>query len=101
MHQIGWSGLLAKTGIQNAFRIIPIQSDDYGLLGMHWHGSFYCDRCMPTGCPSSCRTFEIFSTAVKWVARHKLKTDHIIHLLDVFPIVAPDRQFCQATGFLY
>ena len=56
-----------------AFWIIPIQSYDYGLLGMHWQGSFHCDRCMPTGCASSCRTFEIFSTAVEWVARHKLK----------------------------
>ena len=46
----GQGSYLAKTDIQNAFRIIPIQSDDYGLLGMHWQGSFYFDRCMPVGC---------------------------------------------------
>ena len=27
---------LAKMDIKNAFRIIPIQSDDYRLLDMHW-----------------------------------------------------------------
>ena len=35
----GWS--LAKTDIKNAFRIIPIQSDDYGLLVTHWKGFFF------------------------------------------------------------
>ena len=35
----GQGSYLAKTDIQNAFRIIPIQSDDYGLLGTHWQGS--------------------------------------------------------------
>lgn len=97
----GQGSYLAKTDIQNAFQIIPIQSDDYGLLGMHWQGSFYFDRCMPMGCASSCRTFEIFSTAVEWVAWHKLKIDHIIHLLDDFLIVAPDRQLCQAQLDLF
>ena len=97
----GQGSYLAKTDIQNAFRIILIQSDDYGLLGMHWQGSFYFDRCMPMGWTSSCRTFEIFSTAVEWVAWHKLKIDHIIHLLDDFLIVAPDRQLCQAQLDLF
>ena len=102
MHQIGWSGsYLAKTDIQNAFWIIPIQSDDYGLLGMHWQGSFYFDCSMPMGCASSCRIFEIFCTTVEWVAWHKLKIDHIIHLLDDFLIVAPDRQLCQAQLDLF
>ena len=92
---------LAQRDIKNAFRIIPIQSDDYGLLVMHWNGSFYFDRCMPMGCASSCRTFEIFSIAVEWVARHKLKIDHIIHLLDDFLIVSFDRQLCQAQLGLF
>ena len=81
--------------------MIPIQSDDYGLLGMHWKGSFYFDSCRSMGCASSCRTFEIFSTAVAWVARHQLKIDHIIHLLDDFLIVSSDRSLCQAQLDLF
>ena len=101
MKLAGHGCYLAKTDIKNAFQIIPIQSDDYGLLGMQWQGSFYFDRCITMGCASSCKTFEIFSTAVEWVARHKLKIDHIIHLLDDFLIVASDRQLCQAQLDLF
>ena len=92
---------LAKTDIQNAFRIIPIHPDDYALLGMQWRGMFYFDRCMPMGCSSSCRNFEIFSTAVEWVARNKLTIEHIIHLLDDFLIVAPCMALCQAQLDLF
>ena len=86
---------LAKTDIKNAFRIIPINPADYNLLGMCWNGLYYYDRCMPMGCSSSCRTF---STAVEWIAHHKLKIDHILHLLDDFLIVAPASEFCQPAG---
>ena len=34
-------------------------------------------------------------------ARHKLKIDHIIHLLDDFQIVSSDRQLCQAQLVLF
>lgn len=66
----GQGCFLAKTDIKNAFRIIPIHPEDYGLLGMQWRGLYYYDRCMAMGCSSSCLTFEKFSTAVEWVAHH-------------------------------
>ena len=86
---------LAKTDVKNAFRIIPIHPDDYGLLGMQWRGLYYYDRCMPMGCSSSCLTFEMFSTAVEWIARNKLKIDYILHILDDYLLVAPTEQLCQ------
>lgn len=70
----------AKFDIQNALCIIAIQPDDNGLLGMQLHSAFYFDRCMLIGYASSCKTFEIFSTADEWVACHKLKMDHIYRL---------------------
>ena len=87
---------MAKTDIKNAFRIIPIHPNDYGLLGMQWRGLYYYDRCMPMGCSSSsCLPFETFSTAVEWVAHNKLKIDYILHLLDDYLLVAPSMQLCQ------
>lgn len=80
---------------KNAFRIIPIHPIDYGLLGMQWRGLSYHDRCMPMGCSSSCLTFETFSTAVEWIARHKLKIDCILHLLDDFLLIASSSQLCK------
>ena len=48
------------------------------------------------GCSSSCKIFETFSTAVEWVARHKLSIPYILHLLDDFLIVAPTESLCQS-----
>lgn len=70
--ELGQGCYLAKTDIKNAFRIIPISPNDYGLLGMKWRGSFYYDRCMPIGCSSSCLTFETSSAAVEWAAKQKM-----------------------------
>ena len=86
---------LAKTDVKNAFRIIPIHPRDYHLLGIKWNGSYYYDRCMPMGCASSCKTFEIFSTSVEWIAQKKFGIQKILHLLDDFLIVAPSDSLCQ------
>ena len=92
---------LAKTDIKNAFRIIPIHSQDHGLLGIRWKGLYYYDRCMAMGCSSSCRTFETLSSALEWIAQKKLKIDHIIHLLDDFLITAPSQTLCQGQLQLF
>ena len=44
---------------------------------------------MPMGCSTSCKTFELVSTTLEWVAHKHLKMDYIIHVLDNFLIVAP------------
>ena len=86
---------LAETDVKNAFRIIPIRPLDYSLLGMRWRNLYYYDRCMPMGCSSSCKTFEILSTAMEWIADNKLRINHIIHLLDDFLIIARSQTLCQ------
>ena len=88
---------LAKTDIKSAFRIIPIHPNDYPLLGMQWRGLYYYDRCMPMGCSSSCKTFEIFSTAIEWIARHRLGVDDLLHLLDDFLFVLASYNQCQSN----
>ena len=78
---------LPKTNIQSAFHIIPINPKDYHLLGMKWDSLYYYDCSMPLDCSSSCWTFEILSTAVEWIARHRLCIEFILHLLDDFLII--------------
>ena len=94
--QAGPGCFLAKTDIQNAFRIIPINPADYHLLGIKWRNRYYYDRAMPMGCSSSCRTFETFSTAVEWIAREKLSIDKLLHLLDDFLTIASTYSVCKA-----
>ena len=86
---------LAKTDIKNAFRIIPINPNDYPLLGIKWRGLYFFDKCMPMGCSSSCKTFELFSSAIQWIAQHRLKLSNIIHLLDDFLFVALSYNQCE------
>ena len=62
---VGSVCFLAKTDIKNAFRIMPINPQDYHLLGICWNGLYYYDRAMPMGCSSSCKTFATFSTAIE------------------------------------
>ncbi|CAB4027902.1 Cortactin-binding 2, partial [Paramuricea clavata] len=88
---------LAKTDIKNTFRIMPIHSEDYHLLGMKWWGLYYFDRCMPMGCSSSCKTFDIFSTAVEWIAQHKFNIDKLLHLLDDFLLIAATHTQCRSN----
>ena len=76
----GHGCVLPKTNIQSAFHIILINPKDYHLLGMKWNSLYYYDHSMPLGCSSSCRTFEILSTAAEWIARHRLRIEFILHL---------------------
>ena len=92
----GLGCFLAKTDIKNAFRIIPINPADYHLLGIKWRKLYCYDRAMPTGCSSSCRTFEAFSTAVEWIAQEKLLIDKLLNLLDDFLIISSTYDVCKA-----
>lgn len=58
---------MAKTDIEDAFRVIPIHPADYYLLGFTWEGQYYYDKCLPMGASSSCQIFESFSSALQWV----------------------------------
>ena len=88
---------MAKTDIKNAFRLLPIHPEDYGLLGLKWKGLYYYDKCMPMGCSSSCLTFETFSTALEWIAKQKLRIDYILHLLDDFLMAAHSKELLSVV----
>ena len=50
---------------------------------------------MPMGCASSCPTFEIFSTALEWVAKKHLSVPYLIHILDDYLMAAPLYHQCR------
>ena len=85
---------IVSVTIKNAFRLLPINPNDYPLLGILWKGLYYYDRCMPMGCSSSCLTFERFSTAVQWIAQNKLNIQYMLHLLDDFFLAARNEKLC-------
>ena len=60
---------------------------------MTWQGKYYYDRAMPMGC-ASCRTFEMFSSALEWVAKKHLHIEHLVHILDDYLMVASSYHQC-------
>ena len=99
---LGQGCLLAKTDIKSAFRIIPVTSSDFPLLGMEWQGKFYFDTLLPMGCSSSCNIVETFSTALEWIAKNKLHASAVIHILDDFLFLGPseDKYRIELKNFL-
>ena len=78
---------LAKTDIENAFRLTPVSPSDYNLLGIHWQNQCYFDKNHAMGLSSSCKIFECFSSALEWIACSKMGIPGILHLLDDFLII--------------
>lgn len=99
--QTGVGSYLAKTDIKSAFRILPVNPQDYHLLGIKWNGQYYFDKCIPMGCSSSCKTFETFSTAIEWIAKDKLCIANLIHLLDDFLLIQPTASQCSVSLRLF
>ena len=101
LHEKTVGSYLAKTDIKIAFRMLPVNPQDYHLLGMKWKGQYYYDKCMPMGCSSSCKTFEAFSTAIEWIAQDKLGIGNLLHLLDDFLLIQPTEDQCSTSLLLF
>jgi hypothetical protein len=92
----GVSCFLAKIDIQWAYRLLPINPEDYHLLGFQLEG-FYFNKCLPMGLSSSCLTFEKFSTSLEFIIRKLCPSARVHHLIDDFLFIAPSKEECQST----
>ena len=86
----------AKTDIAEAFRLIPLAPSEYHKLGMKLEGKYFFDKCLPMGAGSSCRIFEIFSTAVQYIFNYYFPSANCVHMIDDFFIMAPSYVQCAA-----
>jgi len=59
---------MVKADIQEAYRMVPVHSEDQHLLGVHWEGFLYIDEVLPFGLQS---TPKIFSDALQWILHYK------------------------------
>lgn len=87
---MGQGALMAKTDIESAFKLIPIQQTDHELLGFKVEALYYFDKTLPMGASISCNLFESFSTALHWVAEHRLAIRACVHVLDDFLFISPN-----------
>ncbi|XP_062590215.1 uncharacterized protein LOC134251812 [Saccostrea cucullata] len=89
VQKFGKNSLMAKSDIEDAFRIVLIHPLDHHLLGFHWENSFYYDMCLPMGASSSCQIFESLSCALQWIMEIVFKAAGVSHILDDFFFVGP------------
>ena len=54
----------------------------------------YMDSVLAMGCSSSCAIFEKFSTAIEWIAVHKLGIRIMVHVINDFLIIAESEASC-------
>ena len=93
---VGPGCFIAKADLESAFRIIPVNPDDYHLLGFTFAGQYYYDKCLPMGCSISCKVFEQFSCALQWILQHIYKVTTMSHILDDFIFLAASESLCQS-----
>lgn len=87
---------IAKADIAEAFRLIPLNPNQYNLTGFFYKG-FYYDRCLPMGCSSSCLIFERFSSSLKWILSEHYKVKHVVKVLDDFLFVGSTYEDCMQS----
>ena len=71
------------------------------LLGLHWQGQFYHDKCLPFDLGSSPFLFNTLASALEYIFRNQLNNPNIIHYLDDFLIAgSPCTSICLSRYLL-
>ena len=73
---------MGKRDIRHAFRLCPVQPDDWPLLVYWWRGNFYVGIVLPFGMRSSPFIFNTFADSIEWIARTKAGLRNMLHYLD-------------------
>ena len=97
IQNFGPGTFLAKSDIADAFRIIPLHPSQYHLTGFKFNDLYYYDKCLPMGCSSSCRIFEHFSDALKWILETKFGLREVVKVLDDFLFLHIDGNSCSKS----
>ena len=66
-----------------------MRREDWHLLGVHWQGCWYVDKCLPFGLRSSPALFDRLASAIEWILHHNQGIQHLIHYLDDFFTAGP------------
>ena len=88
IQQLGKGTQLAKLYLHNAYRMVPVHSDDHCLLGVRRGEEVFVDTALPFGLRSAPKIFSALSDALAWTLQSKGVT-HQLHYLDDFLLMGP------------
>ena len=84
----GHTPMLSKLDVKSAFRLMPLTSSQFPLMGVQFSGNYYIDAFLPMGASSSCRIYQEFSNAFTHILLHDGKIPHVISYLDDHLIIS-------------
>ena len=92
VRKMGKNCLMFKMDIKHAFRVLPIKSSQWFLMGFKWMGMYFIDFRLPFGLRSSPCIFTRFADAVCWILQNVYKLPYTIHYADdyFFVTLYPD-----------
>ena len=91
----GPRALMAKVDLKSAFRIIPVSSLDWDLLGLQGRGDYYVDTCLPFGLRSAPFLFNQLADALHWILSNNYNIQAVHYLDDYFIAGPPASHQCQ------
>ena len=86
---------MGKVDIKHAFRICPVQPDQWPLLCFQWLGEYYTDTRLPFGSRSSPFIFNTFAIALAWIIIQFGRLHFLIHYLDDYFLANFTRDLCH------
>ena len=96
INKLSPNALLSKIDLKDAFRLIPVQPEDWNLLEIKWHQQFYIVTCLPFGLLSAPFLFNRLSDAINWILQHSQDVTHLPHYLEDFFTAGPaDTNVCH------
>ena len=85
---LGAGSLMAKADIQEAYRLVPIHTDDKHLLGLSWQDQLFIDIALPFGLRSAPLIFTALADGLQWILQQN-GMSYVEHYLDDFITVGP------------
>ena len=92
----GRGSVMAKFGVQNAYRIVPVHTEDLRLMGIKWRGAFYVGMVLAFGFRSAPYIVTCIADLVEWITKRNYYVSFLTHYLDEFHILgSPGSSICQ------
>ena len=84
---------MAKVDIRSAYWTVPVNPQDWWLLGIQWEDSLFVDTTLPFGLRSAPKIFTALADAAEWIIKQRGVYFCLYHL-DDFLMIEPDRETC-------
>ena len=80
--------LMAKLDLKDAFQHIPVQAQDWNLLGFDWGCRFYLLLVLAFGLKTAPYIFNLFTEALHWIIHGHIPAV-LCHYLNDFILIFP------------